>query len=245
MHLVLVPGLWLQASTWDRVVPLLEAAGHTVHPLTLPGMESPSADRSSVTAQDHVDAILAAVDLADPLDAGAGRVVLVGHSVGGALAWAAVDARPERVGRIVFVASEPHGDGEATADGLPEVDGEVPMPDWSAFDDDELSGLDEQLRAELRSTAVPAPLRVTRDPLRLSDDRRLDVPATFITCEYPSSMLRRMVEEGDPYTAEIARIRDVTWVDLGTSHWPQLSKPEQLAAAILEAVAASGEPPGA
>jgi pimeloyl-ACP methyl ester carboxylesterase len=237
MHLVLVPGLWLPASTWDRVVPLLEAAGHTVHPLALPGTESPTADRSSITAQDHVDAIVAAVDAVDPA---AGPVVLVGHSVGGALAWAAVDARPERVARIVFVASEPRSDGEATADGLPEADGEVPMPDWSAFDDDELRGLDEQLRAELRGTAVPAPLRVTRDPLRLADDRRLDVPATFVTCEYPSSMLRGMVEEGDSYTAEIARMRDVTWVDLGTGHWPQLSKPDELAAAILDAVAAPG-----
>jgi pimeloyl-ACP methyl ester carboxylesterase len=230
MHLILVPGLWLDASLWDRVVPRLEEAGHHAHPLTLPGMESPDADRSSVTLQDHVDAVVGAIDALDPAD---GPVVLVGHSVGGALAFAAVDARRERVGRILFVASEPRGDGDALADGLPEVDGEVPMPDWSAFDDDELRGLDDDLRAELRRRAMPAPLRVTRDPLRLIDERRFDVPATLLTCEYPASMLQQMVEGGHPYTAELARLRDVSWVDLATSHWPQLTKPEELADAIL------------
>lgn len=38
MDVVLVPGLWLNARTWDAVVPHLEAAGHRTHPLTLPGM---------------------------------------------------------------------------------------------------------------------------------------------------------------------------------------------------------------
>ena len=233
MHLVLVPGLWFGGSLWERVIPLLEEAGHVARPLTLPGMDAPEADRSAVTLQDHVDAVVTAVDGVDPA---AGPVVLVGHSVGGVLAYAAVDARPERVARIVFVASEPRGDGEAPADGLPEVDGEVPMPDWSAFDDAELRGLDGALRAELRSSAVPAPLHVTRDPLRLRDDRRLDVPATLITCEYPSAMLQEMVAGGHPYTAELARLRDVTFLDLETSHWPQLTKPAELARAILAAV---------
>ena len=234
MHLVLVPGLWLDASTWDRVVPLLEQAGHTVHPLTLPGMESRDADRSEVTLQDHVDAIVAAVDACDPEE---GPVVLVGHSVGGTLAHAAVDARPERVSRTVFVASEPRGDGESPADGLPEVDGEVPIPDWSAFDDAELRGLDDALRAELRAGAVPAPLRVTRDTLRLTDERRHHVPATVLTCEYPASQLQQWIAEGEPYAAELGRLRDVTYVDLETSHWPQLTAPERLARAILDAVA--------
>jgi hypothetical protein len=49
VEIVLVPGLWLNASTWDAVVPLLEEAGHTARPLTLPGMESKETDRTAAS----------------------------------------------------------------------------------------------------------------------------------------------------------------------------------------------------
>jgi pimeloyl-ACP methyl ester carboxylesterase len=36
--------------------------------------------------------------------------------------------------------------------------------------------------------------------------------------------------------AEFGRVRDVEYVDLPTGHWPQLTKPAELGAAILAAV---------
>ena len=59
MDIILIHGLWLDGSTWDAVVPHLEAAGHRPHALTLPGMESKDADRSGITLSDHVDAVVA------------------------------------------------------------------------------------------------------------------------------------------------------------------------------------------
>lgn len=91
MDIILIPGLWLDRSSWEQVVPPLEQAGHRTHPLTLPGMESRDADRSKITRRDQVDAVVAAIDSADPA---AGKVMLVGHSAGAAIAYAAVDARP-------------------------------------------------------------------------------------------------------------------------------------------------------
>ena len=78
MDIVLIPGLWLDASSWDAVAPALEAAGHRAHALTLPGMDSPDADRSSITLADHVAAVVAAIDAVDPV---AGPVVVVGARV--------------------------------------------------------------------------------------------------------------------------------------------------------------------
>src|SRR5215213_7807527 len=103
MDIILVPGLWLTARSWDDVVPRLEDAGHTTHPLTLPGMEALDADRSGVARQDHVDAVVAAIDATE----GDPKVLLVGHSMGGVLAWAAADARLHRTAGVVFLASEP------------------------------------------------------------------------------------------------------------------------------------------
>jgi len=49
-------------------------------------------------------------------------------------------------------------------------------------------------------------------------------------------VLTEWIESGHPYVAELARIRDVEYVDLPTGHWPQFTKPAELGAAILAAV---------
>ncbi|MGH3187256.1 MAG: alpha/beta fold hydrolase [Streptosporangiaceae bacterium] len=233
MDIILIPGFWLDASSWDEVVPALDQAGHRTHALTLPGMESRDADRSEVTLRDHVDAVVGVIDSLDPAD---GKVVLVGHSGGGAVAHAAVDARPDRVARVVYVDSGPLGDGGVINDELPSENGEIPLPDWVIFDDEDLVDLDDTLRAAFRERAIPTPIHVASDPQRLSDERRYDVPVTIIACEFPSEMLRKWMEQGHPYVRELAKIHDVEYVDLPTGHWPQFTRPEDLGQAILASV---------
>ena len=228
MDIVLIPGFWLDASSWDDVVPVLEQAGHRPHAVTLPGM-SRDDDRSGVTLRDQVDAVVALVDTLDD-----GPVVLVGHSGGGAVAHGAVDARPDRIARVVYAASEPLGHGEIINDGFPSENGEVPLPDWSEFDDEELADLDDGLRAAFRERAIPTPLGVAAGPQQLSDERRYDVPVTVIACEFPSAKLKEWMAAG--HLAELAKIRHVDFVDLPTGHWPQFTRPQELARAILDAV---------
>ncbi|MBA2445751.1 MAG: hypothetical protein H0V49_10525 [Nocardioidaceae bacterium] len=62
MNFILIPGLWLDGSSWEKVVPVLQQAAHRTHPITLPGMASRDADRSEITLRDHVDAVIAAID---------------------------------------------------------------------------------------------------------------------------------------------------------------------------------------
>ena len=227
--IVLVPGLWLDGSTWDQVTPHLEAAGHRAHPLTLPGMR-PGDDRRSVTLDDQVGAIVGVVDDA------AGPVVLVGHSMGCAVVWAAVDARVDAVAHAVLVGGFPTADGARIAPWFEPVDGELPLPDLSEFDEADLRDLDEQQLADFRANAIPAPGGVITAVQRLGDERRYDVPVTAVCPEFTSDDLRGWVESGEAPVAELARIRDVRYVDVPTGHWPQLTKPEQLAQAILGAV---------
>jgi len=162
--------------------------------------------------------------------------VLVGHSGGGAVAHAAVDARPDRVARVVYVDSGPLGDGGVINDELPSEDGEIPLPDWAIFDDEDLVDLDDALRAAFRERAIPTPVHVASDQQRLSDERRYDVPVTIIACEFPSEMLRKWMEQGHPYVRELAKIHDVEYVDLPTGHWPQFTRPEDLGQALLASV---------
>jgi pimeloyl-ACP methyl ester carboxylesterase len=232
MDVILIPGLWLDGSSWDRVIPLIEKAGHRARPLTLPGMETKDADRSQITLRDHVDAVVAVIDSVDP----AGEVVLVGHSAGGAIAHAAVDARPGRVARVVYVDSWPQGDGGVVNDGYPSEKGEIALPDWSLFDDEDLVDLDDDLRAAFRERAIPSPAHVARDPQRLRDERRYDVPITVIACEFSSAMLREWMERGEPNLRELAKVHDVEYVDLPTGHWPQFTRPEDLGRVIVQSI---------
>ena len=230
MDIILVPGFWLDASSWSDVVPPLVAAGHRVHPLTLPGLEAAEAPRAGIGLRDHIDAVVAAVDAID------GPVVLVGHSGGGAIIHAAVDERPGRVLRAVYVDSGPLGEGGVINDALPATGDDVPLPPWDGFEEADLVDLDDELRAAFRARAVPEPRGVAYDKQHLHDERRYDVPATVIACEFPSALLTEWIAAGLPYVAELARIHDVEYVDLPTGHWPQFTRPAELGAAILAAV---------
>lgn len=230
MDIILVPGFWLDASSWSEVTPPLVAAGHRVHPLTLPGLESVDASRAGIGLRDHIQAVVAAAD-------GVGdQVVLVGHSGGGAIIHGAIDARPDRVVRAVYVDSVPLGEGGVVNDELPAEGDDVPLPPWDAFDDDDLVDLDDELRAGFRARAIPEPRGVARDRQHLRDERRFDVPATVIACEFPPSQLIEWIEADHPYVAELGRIRDLDYIDLPTGHWPQFTRPAELGAAILAAV---------
>jgi pimeloyl-ACP methyl ester carboxylesterase len=46
-----------------------------------------------------------------------------------------------------------------------------------------------------------------------------------------------LMAKGHPYTAELARVHDAKLVDLPTGHWPQFTKPAELGAALVKALA--------
>lgn len=235
MHIILIPGLWLDGSTWDAVVPALERAGHRARALTLPGMEGKDADRSGVTLTDHVAAVVAAIDAAD------GPVLVVGHSLGCAVGHAAVDARPDRVARAVYIGGWPAADGEPLLTGLPAENGEVAMPDWAEVGEEaSISDFDGESLARFYAAAIPAPEAVLAGPQRLVDERRYDVPVTAVCPEYTAADLRGWIEQGE--LPELAKIRDVEYVDLPGGHWPQVTQPEKLAQAILDAAGKATRP---
>jgi pimeloyl-ACP methyl ester carboxylesterase len=230
MKVILVPGLWLDGASWAEVVPGIEAAGHDPEPVTPPGLESRDADRSGISLQDHVDALVARVDAAD------GPVVLVGHSGGGSVIAGAADARPDKVARAIYVDAGPAGEGTVVNDEFPAENGEIPLPDLGAFEESDLRDLDEALTARFRAMAIPSPERVSTDPLHVSDERRYDVPTTVIATSMPGDLLRQFIAGGHPFTRELSKMKDYEIVDLPTGHWPQLTKPVELAAVIVAAI---------
>lgn len=221
--IVLVPGFWLGAWAWDEVVDALREDGHNVTALTLPGLESVEVDRSAIGLSNHVDAICEAVEAAGA------PVVLAVHSGAGGAGYAASDRVPEQIAAMVYVDS-----GPATGALDPGFEGvELPLPspeDLAA--EENLDGLSEERLAEFRQRAVPEPGGILRAVPELTNDARLDVPSTAVCTGFGSEQYKAAIAEGYAWLGGFAELRNLTWVDLPTSHWPMWSRPQELAALL-------------
>jgi len=220
--IILVPGFWLGAWAWDEVAATLRADGHDVTALTLPGLDSVEADRSSITLSDHVDAICEAVQAATH------PAVVAVHSGAGAAGYAVSDRIPELIAAMVYVDS-----GPATAALDASFEGVESPLNWEELSAEEnLDGLSEQQLETFRQRAVPEPGGVLRQPPELTNDARLDVPTTAIATGYTSDQYKDAIAQGQTWLGGFGELRNITWVDLPTSHWPMWSRPEELAAII-------------
>jgi pimeloyl-ACP methyl ester carboxylesterase len=229
--IILVPGFWLGSWAYDEVAGLLRADGHDVTVLTLPGLESADADRSSITLSDHVDAIVRGVQAA-------GRpVVLAVHSGTGASGYAASDRVPDRIAAMVYVDSGP---SIAALD--PNFEGAEKPFVWEEIAAEEnLDGLSEEQLETFRQRAVPEPGGVLREAPVLENDARLDIPTTAICTGYTSDDYKQAVAQGQTWLGGFADLRDLAWVDLPTSHWPMWSKPRELAAILSDVAKAHAD----
>ena len=95
---VLIHGAWAGSWVWDALKPELEAAGHAVLTLDMPGNpQHPAAeeDISMAACMAHIAAACAEIE---------GLLLLVGHSGGGVIATQAAEMLAERVVGVAYLA---------------------------------------------------------------------------------------------------------------------------------------------
>jgi pimeloyl-ACP methyl ester carboxylesterase len=119
--IVLVHGAWHGGWCYQRVVPILTAAGHRVHAPTLTGL----ADRSHLLSRDvnlgtHAKDIANLILWEDLQD-----VVLVGHSYGGAVISAAIELVASHISAAVFLDAFLPRSGESVAELSPTAQGRI------------------------------------------------------------------------------------------------------------------------
>ena len=172
---------------------------------------------------DHVDAIC------DAVGAAGAPVVLAVHSGTGFAGYTASDRVPERIAAMVYVDSAP-GIGAMDPD-FAGVEMPLPSPEDLAANEN-LDGLSEEQLETFRQRAVPQPGGVLREGAELTNDKRRDIPSTVICTGYTSEQVKAWAKEGYEWLGGLAELRDVTWIDLPTSHWPMWSRPRELAEVI-------------
>jgi len=214
VDILLVAGLWLDASAWNDVVPALEAAGHRAVPVTLP-------NAGDATLDDQVAAAVAAVDAAPE------PVMVVGHSAACTLAWLAADRRPDRVAKVALIGGFPARDGQPYADFFEVRDGFMPFPGWGPFDGADSADLDEETKGRMAAAAIPVPAGVAEGVVRLADERRFGVPVVVVCPEFTPAQAQEWIGAGD--VPELAAAKHVDFVDIDSGHWPMFTKPVELA----------------
>ena len=224
MDILLIGGLWLDGSAWDDVVPPLEARGHRAVPITLPGQGD---GNTAATLADQVAAVLAAVDAAS------GRPMVVGHSAACSLAWLAADARPDTIAKVALIGGFPNPDGERYADFFAIEDGAMPFPGWEPFDGPDSADLDDAAKQALASAAIPVPEGVARGVIELRDERRYDVPVILVCPEFTPAQAKKWIDGGD--VPELAKVKQLSYVDIDSGHWPMMTAPAELARLLAEA----------
>jgi pimeloyl-ACP methyl ester carboxylesterase len=227
MDIVLIAGLWLDgAAVWDKVAADLEARGHHAVPVTLPGQGD---GNTSAMLADQEAAVVAAVDAAG------GRPMVVGHSAACSLAWLAADARPGKVSKVALIGGFPSAHGEAYFDAT--QDGPMPFPGWDEFEGPDSADLDEAAKQAIASAAIPVPEGVIRGVIRLTDERRYDVPVVLICPEFTPAQAREWIDHG--HVPELAKSKEVSFLDIDSGHWPMISAPADLARLLAQAAGES------
>jgi pimeloyl-ACP methyl ester carboxylesterase len=216
MDIVLIAGLWLDGSVWDKVAADLEADGHHAVPVTLPGQGD---GNTSATLEDQSAAVLAA------LDGTTGRPMVVGHSAACSLAWLAADARPDKISKVALIGGFPAPDGKAYFDASQE--GALPFLGWAEFEGPDSADLDDTAKQAIAAAAIPVPEGVIRGVVRLADERRYDVPVALICPEFTPAQAKEWIEQGQ--VPELAKSKKVSFFDIDSGHWPMISAPTDLA----------------
>ena len=228
---VLVHGAWHGAWCWHKVTPLLEAEGHRVDALDLPGHGDDRAPVSEMTLEGNVSRILERVNTAEE------PVILVGHSMGGMSVTQAAEHVPDRIARLVYVSAFLPADGQALPDlaagdhvqrnlVVNEAEGTMVVAEHALKQAFYGECTDEDT-AFAKSRLVPESLAAMMAPVRLTEERAGSVPRVYVECLSDGA-----IEIGTQRSMQAARPCELVF-QIDTDHSPFLSRPQELAAHLL------------
>jgi pimeloyl-ACP methyl ester carboxylesterase len=240
---VLVGGGWLGGWCWRPIARQLRADGHDAYPVTLTGLgERVHLASPEINLDTHITDVVNLIRFEDLHD-----VVLLGHSYAGLVVTGVADRMPERIAQLVYLDTGAFPDGTVLIDSFPPEtrryverrvqesgDGwRFPMPPREELANfGSLEGLDEAELELLRSRAVDQPFGTFTQPLRLENPAREALPKVGILCSFSLEEVQAMIASGDPVFRELASPK-WQFVELPTGHYPMFSRPDDLAAVLL------------
>ncbi|MEV0640719.1 alpha/beta hydrolase family protein [Streptomyces sp. NPDC050619] len=235
---LLVHGAWHSGQCWERVVPLLESAGHRVLAPSLTGHGDKAHLLSREVGLDtHVDDIVGLITEEDLTE-----VILVGHSYAGLVISSAAHQVPDRIAHLVYLDAMVPQDGESAADVLPATQVLIDLAaksdiGWRVPPPLEIPGApglfgvtDPADAAWLRAMLSDQSVRCLQQPVRLDNPAVNTIPRTHIHCvaggqeRFPRRPVPAIQPNGSP--AQV-------W-ELATGHDCMITMPVELTELLLK-----------
>ena len=235
-HYILIHGAWEESRAWDDVSPILQQNGHTVTAVDLPGHGENKQALSQVTMAAYIQTV---VDVIKRLDH---QVILVGHSMTGAVISQVAEQIPEKIERLIYVAAFLLKDGGTVLEAMQSDAANEFLPEIVFSDDQTYASVSEQtLRSigfhDVKETVIQRVLplmaeKQATEPFMakvvVSDENFGSVPKTYI---------RTSIDKVTSLTLQdtmIANWKVETVLDLESGHFPAFSVPEKLADLMLQ-----------
>lgn len=225
---LLVHGGLHGAWCWSRLIPHLQAQGHEVLAIDMPGLGDDPTPAELTTLSDYGDAVVKGAH------AMGGDVIAVGHSLGGMSISTGAEKAPELFSKLVYLTAIMLADGDTVAAaGIPldpSITASAVSPimarevcEYMFYNDCAKEDVDA-IMPRLRPQAV-APMAAT---MRVSAERWGRVPRFYIACEKDNALTL------ENQRAMIARAPVTKTITLASGHSPFVSIPEETAAALHE-----------
>lgn len=232
---ILIHGSWHNAWNWHKVVPLIEAAGHRVICIDLPGMGRDKTPVKEVTLQKSVAKITEVIDQQPD------KLILVGHSKNGIMVSQAAEYRPDKMEALVYLAAYLVPDGKTQREYAVQDTGGVLKP-YVIFDESTQSTtLDpviykEGLYADCEDDIVEmAKLLLSSEPvntgttrLELTDENFGRIPRYYIECLEDRAVTPYMQQK------MYMELPCQKVYQLNSSHSPFFSRPEELVTLLFD-----------
>jgi len=233
---VLVHGGGHGGWCWKWTARLLREQGHDVYTPTLTGFGDRSHLTNAATGfQTFLDDLVNTIRFEDLSD-----VMLVGHSMGGAIIPRVAEIAPEQIASVIWLAGAVCADGETLLDTIPQspwVAKAVTLgADGTAHTDPELildanlnDGTPEQ-RAFVRDRHLPYPPFALTEPGRLSAFLALDLPTAYIVTTLDQT-IEPPVQRSLAQRLPNCRVRDII-----AGHDSMITRPDLTSAALLDLI---------
>lgn len=214
---ILVHGAWYGGWCWYKVAPFLEAKGYPVMAIDLTGYGNDTTPAATVTLDDYVKKVAEAAYSAK------GKVVLVGHSMGGAVISQAGEVLgPEKVEKLVYLDAFLLKDGESifsqveqmNADSKASSDAIIEhlASEYLIFSDDQKTCLVNPLMMQQvfchdcsaedialsKSNLRWQPVAALATPINVSEARYGIIPKIYIRCTESKDLDRRSIVQNMP-----------------------------------------------
>ncbi|MBT4364901.1 MAG: alpha/beta fold hydrolase [Desulfobacterales bacterium] len=231
---VLVHGAWHGGWCWDKVVHLLEKEGHKVVAPDLPGHGRDKTPIAEISLEAYAEFVCRVLD--DQFE----PVVLVGHSMGGAVITQAAEYRPEKISTLVYLAAFLLKDGEMLKQYSADDPESLLARNLISSEDESSLTINDAALKEIfyddcpdedvkraRALLVPQPAAPLMTPVRTTKENFGRIRRIYIACNHDKA-IDPSIQENMYTKSPCEKV-----ITMNTSHSPFFSAPEELVAHFL------------